>query len=271
MTSPSAPRSYPTNLDAPQQTACMTHYEYSTPSEFTAHRGAAPSQTASHYSLSQPPKLKALKLNTLGASPSWVRLDTLTTLGQFAPLTPLTLKIKLTMSHANISSTVNDITAILYFSSWIYSAKCLTRVFINGQLEASEDAPMTLTNSGDGYVTGALPESRLNQCRWLDPSLSVVVTQEIIANGHMSLFIVYVLDRAAGTNPTSAHLLNFWKFNQSDKAAAAQLSMIPPHSDHLSVGALNAHIPSAHGNSVSFMYVPTPQCNRYAMPTSTTC
>ena len=234
LTSPSTQRPYPTNLDAPQQAACMTHYEYSTPSDITTHRGAAPSQPASHYSVSQPPKLKALKLNTLGASPSWVRLDTLTTLGQLAPLTPLTLKIKLTMSNASISSTVNDITASLYFSSWVYSAKCLTKVFINGQLEAAEDAPMTLTNSGDGYVTSALPESRLNQCRWLDPCESITITCFAV-DFSLTIYLYSSLSRCHPGNHCKQSRIIVHRLcpgprgrNQPDFCSSAKFLEVPP-------------------------------------------
>jgi len=271
-------KSYPTNMGGASQftaSSCMTNYDYYNPPDFASadrfSQGVTHSPTAFHNSQNQPPKLKALKFIADGANPSWVRLDTLTSLGQLAPLTPLTLKIKLAMSHL-VSSTAPSIAASLYFSSPSYTAKCSTQVLVNGQIESAEEVSLNLAASADGYLTAALPGSRLNQCRWLEPSLPIVVTQEITAEGQTLLFVIYVLDRTA--NSASAQLLNFWKFHHNDKATAAQLSLPSSHSDQQALSALNAHsssLPSAYGNSMPYMYVPSSQSNRYSMPASMTC
>lgn len=270
-------KSYPTNMGgASQFTACVTNYDYyNPPPDFASadrfSQGVTHSPTAFHNSQNQPPKLKALKFIVDGANPSWVRLDTLTSLGQLAPLTPLTLKIKLAMSHL-VSSTTPSIAVSLYFSSPTYSAKCSTQVFVNGQIESAEDVSLTLAASPDGYLTAALPGSRLNQCRWLEPSLPIVITQEITADDQTLLFVIYVLDRTA--NSASAQLLHFWKFHHNDKTAAAQLSLPSSHSDQQALSALNAHsssLQSAHGNSMPYTYMSSPQSNRYSLSASMTC
>jgi len=195
-----------------------------------------------------------------------VRLDALTSHGQLVPNTPLTLKFQLGTSRIN-ASTGNCFSPSLYFTSWTHSEKCITKLFINGQMNSSEDSPLTWTGSGEGYVTAALPESHLNQCRWLDPSLTVVVTQEIVADNQTLLFIMYIMDRATSSDLPSAQLLNYWKFNHGDKAAAAQVSLhaVTPPSYN------NTYMSPApnHGEQASYMYTSTPP--RYALPTSMTC
>ncbi len=102
-------------------------------------------------------------------------------------------------------------------------------------------------------------------------ALTVVVTQEIVADNQTLLFIVYNMDRATGSDLPSAQLLNYWKYNHSDKAATSQVSL---HTGQHAVTPLsynNAYMPPTpnHGEQASYMYTPTPP--RYTLPTSMTC
>ncbi|KAK2466950.1 hypothetical protein APHAL10511_001208 [Amanita phalloides] len=268
--SPTVQRPYSLDLVSSQFTPC---FDYSAPANFASHdqiaSGNTASQAVSLRHVGKTARLKALKLTADGMNPSLVRLDTLASLGQLAPHTPLTLKLQLGISSSSVG---HGFAPTIYLTSWTHSEKCLTKVFINGQLSSSEDAPLMLTGSGEGYAIATLPESRLNQCRWLDPSYSVVVTQEIVAENQTLLFILYIMDRANGDLP-SAQLLSYWKYNHGDKAAASHLSLGTAHMD---VGQQAATSNSYHndayispGGQVSYMYMPT--APRYAIPTSMMC
>lgn len=53
-------------------------------------------------------------------------------------------------------------------------------------------------------------------------ALVVVVTQNIVADDQTLLFIVYVMDRAAGNNSPSARLMSYWKYDHSDEEVSAK-------------------------------------------------
>ena len=291
MMPPASSRTYSMNMGTTEFSPSVTHYDFSGSPNFTSHGqfspNATPSQAVSHRHTAKTARVKALKLAAEGIAPLWVRLDALTSHGQLTPNTPLTLKFQLGTSRINTSSTGCGFSPSLYLTSWTHSEKCITKLFINGQMNSSEDSPLTWTGSGDGYVTAALPESRLNQCRWLDPckssvdittifthayplALAIVVTQEIVADNQTLLFIVYNMDRATSSDLPSTQLLNYWKYNHDDKAAAAQVSL---HTGQHTVttSSYNAYMSSApnHGEQASYMYTSTPP--RYTLPTSMTC
>jgi len=169
-------RTYSMNMGNAEFSPSVAHYDFSGSPNFTSHgqfsSNGTPSQAVSHRHAAKTARVKALKLAAEGIAPLWVRLDALTSHGQLAPNTPLTLKFQLGTSRNNTSSTGCGFSPSLYFTTWTHSEKCITKLFINGQMNSSEDSPLTWTGSGEGYVTAALPESRLNQCRWLDPCKS---------------------------------------------------------------------------------------------------
>ncbi|KAF8741005.1 hypothetical protein AX14_006209 [Amanita brunnescens Koide BX004] len=270
--SSNAQRSYSMNMGTTEFSTSATPYDFSAPPNFVSHGQFSPetmpSQAMSHRHTGKAARVKALRLAAEGIAPLWVRLDALISLGQLAPHTPLSLKFQLGTSRLNTSSCFAP---SLYFTSWTCSEKCITKLFINGQMNSSEDSPLAWTSSGEGYATAALPESRLSQCRWLDPSLSVVVTQEIVADNQTLLFIVYVMDHATSGDLPSAQLLSYWKFSHSDKAAVAQLSLGPGQPAVTPQSYNNAYMSSNtnHGGQASYMYTPAPP--RYTLSTSMTC
>ncbi|KAF8350738.1 hypothetical protein F5887DRAFT_315818 [Amanita rubescens] len=267
--SSSTQRTYSMNMGTAEFSPSVTHYDFSGSPNFGQFSpNGTPSQTVSHRHMTKTARVKALKLAAEGIAPLWVRLDALISHGQLTPNTPLTLKFQLGTSRTNTSSTGCGFSPSLYFTSWTQSEKCITKLFLNGQMTSSEDSPLTWTGSGEGYVTAALPESRLNQCRWLDPSLAIVVTQEIVADNQTLLFIVYIMDRATSSDLPSTQLLNYWKYNHGDKAATAQ---VPLQQAVTPLSYNNAYMPSApnQGEQASYMYTSTPP--RYTLPTSMTC
>lgn len=168
--SSNAQRSYSMNMGTTEFSTSATPYDFSAPPNFVSHGQFSPetmpSQAMSHRHTGKAARVKALRLAAEGIAPLWVRLDALISLGQLAPHTPLSLKFQLGTSRLNTSSCFAP---SLYFTSWTCSEKCITKLFINGQMNSSEDSPLAWTSSGEGYATAALPESRLSQCRWLDP------------------------------------------------------------------------------------------------------
>ncbi|KAF8636721.1 hypothetical protein AX17_003524 [Amanita inopinata Kibby_2008] len=229
------PTTYAGSINASNLTTCMaSNYDFSaSPNNFAPIEqftvSGMPMQTAPVMGLSVN-RVKALKLTADGMNPFWVKLDTLTSAGQLAPNTPLVLKIKLGISfvtNLDTPSTVQGFAASIYLANiWSYSGRCLTNVYINGACGAPEDAPLTVASVVDGSVVAALPESQLNRCRWLDPSLPTIITQEIVVDNQTLLFIVYILDRRAGAALPWAQLSSFQRYNHVDKTSAAHFSPV---------------------------------------------
>ncbi|PFH54387.1 hypothetical protein AMATHDRAFT_72875 [Amanita thiersii Skay4041] len=215
-------------------------------------------------------RVKALKLTAEGMSPFTVKLDALTSAGQLDPRTPLALKIRLGINFVtdlDTPATVLGFTGSVHLENmWSFSGRCLTNVYINGVGGAPEDGPLTACNASDGSVTAALPESQLSRCRWLDPSASTIITQEIIADNETLLFIVYVLDRKPGKAMPWAQLSSYQRHNVGDKAGSAA----PSSTNAYSYSSLYTPTPnqySRYGSQMSFSYTTMPM-NRYAVPTS---
>ncbi|KAF8628487.1 hypothetical protein AX15_003994 [Amanita polypyramis BW_CC] len=264
-------RALPANGDSLQISTCL-NYDYSVPSSFVPQdqfvHGISVPQTVSHRYVGKQARVKAFKLTAEGVNPFCVRLDALASHVQLAPHTPLSLKLKLGISNINTILVGHRFTANLYFTCWSHSEKCSTKVFINGQMESSEDTSLSPIGSSNGCLVAALPESHFNRCRWLDPSLSVVVTQEITADDQTLLFIVYMADLTMG-DLAPAQLLSYWKYNQTDKTAAAHASI------QTGQEAIAHHPYSSspsHSDQVPYIYAPTQPCHgRYALSTSMTC
>ena len=168
-------RTYSTNMGTSESSSSVAHYDFSASPNFASHGqfspDGVPSQAVSQWHAAKTTRVKALKLAASGIDPLWIRLDALTSHGQLAPNTPLTLNLQF---GTNTSSTGYGFLPSLYFSSWTHSEKCITNLFINGLMRPSEDSPLTLTSSGDGCMTATLPASLLNHCRWLDACKSLV-------------------------------------------------------------------------------------------------
>ena len=130
--------------------------------------GGAPSQV-SYMHATKTARVEALVLAVKGFAPLWVRLDTLTSKEQLALNTPLTLNLQLGTSGPSAFLTEREFSPSLYFTTWTHSEKCITKLFINGQMNSSEHYPLNLTGGGQGYVNAALPKLFLNQCQQLDP------------------------------------------------------------------------------------------------------
>ena len=168
-------RSYSMNMGSTEFNPSVAHYDFSAPPNFVSHGQFSPdgipsqAQAVSHRHTGKTARVKALKLTADGMAPLWVRLDALISLGQLPPHTPLTLKFQLGTSGLSTSSCFAP---SLYFTGWTCSEKCITKLFINGQMNSSEDSLLTWAGSGDGYAIAALPESRLSRSRWLDPCKS---------------------------------------------------------------------------------------------------
>lgn len=144
---------------------------------------------------------------------------------------------------------------------WSGNAKCVTKV-LNGAsntcfLEESDALQVSYIGNG-GAVHAMLPESNLSRCRWLDPSkfvfptsgwllimlipiffhnlscpdTSSTLTQELIVDDQVLLYLIYDLDRKNGFMP-SAEFLGFQQYRpdkmmmNSSSSSPATFGMVP--------------------------------------------
>lgn len=118
---------------------------------------------------------------------------------------------------------------------WSGNAKCVTKV-LNGAsntcfLEESDALQVSYIGNG-GAVHAMLPESNLSRCRWLDPNTSSTLTQELIVDDQVLLYLIYDLDRKNGFMP-SAEFLGFQQYRpdkmmmNSSSSSPATFGMVP--------------------------------------------
>ncbi|KAF8188422.1 hypothetical protein BJ912DRAFT_926441 [Pholiota molesta] len=118
-----------------------------------------------------------------GMTPFSVKVDALShPVQQVQP--PFTLRIRLcmpTVHDMRAPPTLNGfMSGVSLENVWSVTARCVTKVYGNNACIAEDAGFLNVTNINVGTVNAALPDSSLNRCRWLDPNLSVILTQEIM-------------------------------------------------------------------------------------------
>ncbi|KAF8959051.1 hypothetical protein BDZ97DRAFT_1667710 [Flammula alnicola] len=220
------------------------------------------SATPTHYRYSRN-KVTSIYLQADGMTPFSVKVDALSHPSQQVQ-PPFTLRIRLcvpTVNDARTPPTLHGFVAGVSLESlWSVTSRCVTKVYGNNVCMAEEAGYLNVTNINVGTVNASLPDSALNRCRWLDASLSVVLTQEIIVDDETLLFVIYELDRKNGGPMPSATLLGYQKYRAADKGTtntSQQLSANPhPHGTPSGVspspgGSALAHAgPYARPNSI---------------------
>ncbi|KAF9564677.1 hypothetical protein CPC08DRAFT_660262 [Agrocybe pediades] len=165
-------------------------------------------------------KVTSLFLHAEGMTPFSVKVDAFSQPTQ--PVQPpFTLRIRLGVPSMNDARTPPNFHGFQSFISleqvWSATSKCITKVYSNGVCISEEPGFLNVTHINIGTVNASLPESSLNRCRWLDPSFSVVITQEIIVDDETLLFVIYDVDRKnVGPSP-SATLLGYQKYRAGDR------------------------------------------------------
>lgn len=187
------------------------------------------SVTPTHYRYSRN-KVTSIFLQADGMTPLTVKVDALAHPSQQVQ-PPLMLKIRLcvpTVDEIRAPQTLHGFHASLSLENvWSATSRCVTKVFANNALLTEEAGFLNVTHINVGTVNAALPESPLNRCRWLDASVSIVLTQEIIVDDETLIFVVYELDRKNGGFMPSATLLGYQKYRAPDKGTQISSSVSP--------------------------------------------
>ncbi|KAH8829177.1 hypothetical protein DL96DRAFT_1597047 [Flagelloscypha sp. PMI_526] len=130
---------------------------------------------------------------------------------------------------------------------WSSYACCFTRVFVGKSCLSEESDALEVSRIELGRVVASLPQSRLSQCRWLDPTLPTNVVQDIVIDGIAVFRVIYQLDRTNQCPYPSVELLRF------AQAARPQQQLSVSASAPTSTGLYNLSSPT----SVSPSYYPT--------------
>ncbi|KAF8163269.1 hypothetical protein B0H34DRAFT_650490 [Crassisporium funariophilum] len=199
------------------------------------------SVTPTHHRYSRN-KVTSVFLSADGMTPFSVKVDALAhPSAQVQP--PFTLRIRLcvpTMNDARAPPTLHGFSSTLSLENvWSVTGRCITKVYANNACMSEETGFLNITHINVGTVNAAIPESPLSRCRWLDTSIPVVLTQEIIVDDETLLYVIYDLDRRNGGPMPSAALLGYQKFRAADKGSPlASFSPSP-----------SANYPSPHAQS----------------------
>ncbi|KAJ2916042.1 hypothetical protein MD484_g4374, partial [Candolleomyces efflorescens] len=211
--------------------------------------------TATSYPRYAQNRATTLFLCAEGMTPFSVNVDAL---GQStsAPRPTFALRIKLAVPVLNdvrSPPTLHGFTASVAVASvWSNSARCTTKVMAGNTCVFEESEALQISHmSNGGAVHALLPESSLSRCRWLDPNTNTTVTQELIVDDQILLYLIYDLDRKNGFMP-SAEFLGFQHYKSTDKASPA----VP------SGAAIQSQLPSSNHarrqSSVSYSYSVAP-------------
>ncbi|KDR81575.1 hypothetical protein GALMADRAFT_135005 [Galerina marginata CBS 339.88] len=179
-------------------------------------------------------KVTSIFLQADGMTPFSVKVDALTHPSQQVQ-PPFTLRVRLcvpNMNDARTPPTFHGFHSLVSLENvWSSTSRCVTKVYGNGVCLSEETGFLNVTHINVGTVNAVLAESSLNRCRWLDASLSVILTQEIIVDDETLLFMIYELDRKNGGSMPSAMLLGYQKYRAADKGTpmpmAASVSPSP--------------------------------------------
>ncbi|KAH9484301.1 Conidiophore development regulator abaA [Psilocybe cubensis] len=216
------------------------------------------SATPTHYRYARN-KVTSVFLQADGMTPFSVKVDALSHPQGLQP--PLTLRVRLcvpTMNDARTPSTFHGFQSFVSLENvWSATSRCVTKVYGNNICISEETGYLNVTHINVGTVNAGLPESSLNRCRWLDASLSIVLTQEIIVDDETLLCMIYDLDRKSGPMP-SATLLGFHKYRAADKGTPPTTASISPSpSTNLSFPHAGPYARPTSQPSLSYALTPT--------------
>ncbi|KAJ2921908.1 hypothetical protein H1R20_g15190, partial [Candolleomyces eurysporus] len=158
--------------------------------------------------------------------------------------------------------TLHGFTASVAVASvWSNSARCITKVMAGNTCVFEESEALQVSHiSNGGAVHALLPESSLSRCRWLDPSTNTTLTQELIVDDQILLYLIYDLDRKNGFMP-SAEFLGFQHYKPAEKASPAP-----------SGAAAQPYLPSSNHarrqSSVSYSFASNPYSGAPSIPMS---
>ncbi|KAF9532945.1 hypothetical protein CPB83DRAFT_589012 [Crepidotus variabilis] len=164
-------------------------------------------------------KITNMFLHADGMTPFSVKVDALAhPSAQVQP--PFSLRVKLcvpVMQDPRTPSTFQGfLGGIALDNVWSVSGRCTTKVFENTTCISEEVGYLSIANINVGTVNALLPESPITRCRWLNPTTSVTITQEIVVDDETLLFVIYDLDRRNGGPMPSVSLMGYQKYRAAD-------------------------------------------------------
>ncbi|KAK7467113.1 hypothetical protein VKT23_004172 [Stygiomarasmius scandens] len=144
-----------------------------------------------------------------GMEPLTVNIDAL----PLPPLhnLPVVLKIRLQIPSGMNSPITHGFDASLRFAHmWAGHARCTTKVYLQGVPSSTESGSLNVNSIDLGCPIATLPNSNLNNCRWLEPTVHTTITQEITVDERTVLIVFYELDRHH--NFPAAHVLRYQRY-----------------------------------------------------------
>jgi hypothetical protein len=208
--------------------------------------GAFPSNTTSYPRYTQN-RITTLHMFAEGMTTFSVNVDALNQATP-SPRPTLGLRIKLSVPLVNdvrSPPTLHGFTASVAVAQvWSGAAKCTTKVIAGGECIYTESEALQIASiTSSGAVNAHLPDSSLSRCRWLDPSTHcspfldsgsrvliatlfsvsidapTTLTQELVVDDQVVLYLIYDLDRKNGFMP-SAEFLGFQHYKHSTPSSA---------------------------------------------------
>lgn len=199
-------------------------YSYTTPP-------ATASPSATSFPRYAQNRITTFHLLAEGMTPFSVNVDAL--LAQANPsVRAFSLRIKLSVPLANDPRSPPSLYgfsgSVSLATGWSSSAKCTTKVYSGNTLASEEHENLHITGvNPNGSLHALLPESSLSRCRWLDHNVPTTVTQEVVVDDQVLLFLIYDLDRKNGPMPCS-EFLGFQPRLEKSMAQVSSTSSFPP-------------------------------------------
>ncbi|TEB35877.1 hypothetical protein FA13DRAFT_1762129 [Coprinellus micaceus] len=192
--------------------------------------GAFPSNTTSYPRYTQN-RITTLHMFAEGMTTFSVNVDALNQATP-SPRPTLGLRIKLSVPLVNdvrSPPTLHGFTASVAVAQvWSGAAKCTTKVIAGGECIYTESEALQIASiTSSGAVNAHLPDSSLSRCRWLDPNAPTTLTQELVVDDQVVLYLIYDLDRKNGFMP-SAEFLGFQHYKHSTPSRPGSYSLGAP-------------------------------------------
>jgi len=167
-------------------------------------------------------RVKTVCLLADGMTPFSIHVDALMTSQSRRSWLALKMRLCITsVDDIRSPSTLHGfVGSVCLSSTWVNSAKCITKAYVGNVCISEEVGSLGLSNIEVGQVTAILPDSSLTRCRWLDASVQTSLTQEIVVDEQTLLYLIYDMDRRTGM--PSAELLGY------QTCKAAETTPIPP-------------------------------------------
>ncbi|KAJ7285870.1 hypothetical protein C8J57DRAFT_1663148 [Mycena rebaudengoi] len=255
--SPSSPMS--SVLDSPPHPYSALASPYQQPAALYVQKPYPTSYQGPPPQLRYPNRLTSFTLHADGMTPLSINIDKLAPPAPPpAPTPPLALRLKLSISPVDDQRGPPQLARLL--------RQRPPRQHLEQHRKVCHPRDPLVASSVDlGTVVAALPESGLSRCRWFDPLVHTIITQDIVVDGVTLLFVVYELDRRNGGALPSAELSSCQKYPGAGVAAPKPPPPAPFPSSYFGAAGMHPQIyvaqpfsPSSYRPSLSSALTPVP-------------